>query len=312
MRPQPINSYVMRVRCRILGVERGHVVLAWSYVRCRFGDEHPLRRGRVVTVVVSKAVAPTELDSEDAADYTEHGLSPPGTPASATIRDALEALLSDAETMGSLHAIAESHAREPRDSASARELVLEAIADVLLGTISCDPSRSLAVQLAREVRRRTNQKRRADRSRHDPRVALVPLELASVGPFADGIDEAIDGSSEHWSLDAADVVAKLREHARDDGSVLQLIALYERGLVSRRQVLGAGMTEWAYRTARERLTAYATLALSDAATTPASAQASNMHDVPDPATPNVGERGTTRTHRAVARTRGRKRKSISA
>jgi hypothetical protein len=46
--------------------------------------------------------------------------------------------------------------------------------------------------------------------------------------------------------------------------VQQLLALYDREIVTRRDVLDAGMTEWVYRAARERLTRYGELARSGA------------------------------------------------
>jgi hypothetical protein len=42
--------------------------------------------------------------------------------------------------------------------------------------------------------------------------------------------------------------------------VEQLLALYDRKLYLRREALEAGMGEWAYRTARSRLTRYAVAA----------------------------------------------------
>lgn len=99
-----------------------------------------------------------------------------------------------------------------------------------------------------------------------PRVKLMPLDEAPAIALA--IDALPGGPdrSEQDVPDAAELVSRIREYARGDAEALRLLELYLRDVVTRRKVLREGMTAWSYRTARERLVHYATMALcADAA-----------------------------------------------
>jgi hypothetical protein len=155
-----------------------------------------------------------------------------------------------------LYRTAARYARLPPDSFLVRELVADVIEDMLMGNTPCTPDRSLAVQLADEVRRRANRLRR-----DALRASFIPLEQAPSGALVTATEQHGTKDDGNGVSDAAEVVARIREYARADEAVQRLLGLYERGLTLRRQVLAGGMTEWAYRTARERLAAYATMAV---------------------------------------------------
>jgi hypothetical protein len=80
-------------------------------------------------------------------------------------------------------------------------------------------------------------------------IADVQEELAADYPTAD------DAPGD--PVDAAMLVGRTRELAAGDADVLQLLALYERDIVLRRDVLAHGMTAKSYRAARTRLKRYA-------------------------------------------------------
>jgi hypothetical protein len=165
----------------------------------------------------------------------------------------LTAHLDDTEAMAGLYRLAEAYARVPCDSLVARELVWEAVEDLLTGDTPRH-SEPLPAQLRAEVRRRANRVRRGARAQE----TIVPIDDAASALIADAEPD------EHSATDPADLVIRIREYARGDDAVQQLLALYDRGLVSRRSALHAGMTTWGYRAARERLVAYAHLAVSAA------------------------------------------------
>jgi len=173
----------------------------------------------------------------------------------AVVRAALTVLLDDDKAMSRLYRTAEMCARSPGNSMTARDLVWDVVGDVLLGDVPCDLGRDLHPQLEDEVRHRANRVRR-----NMQRAALIPLDKAPADALA--IDAEPHGTEvdEDGAPDAAELVARIREYASDDDAVLQLLERYERGLVLRRKVLGTGMTQWAYRAARERLAAYAAMA----------------------------------------------------
>lgn len=175
----------------------------------------------------------------------------------ATLRDALAAMLRDAEAMAKLCRSAERSARVPRDSAVARDLVWDVVGDVLLGAVTCASERPLAVQLGKEVKRRAK-----DLRRKASRAMIMPLEDAEPSAFAIDAEPISLGDDNHGPLDAADLLSQIRAYARDDRPAQQLLALYERGVVLRRDVLCAGMSEWSYRSARGRLVGYAVRAKS--------------------------------------------------
>jgi hypothetical protein len=165
----------------------------------------------------------------------------------------LAAQLEDADAMAGLYRLAEAYARVPRDSLVVRELVWEVVEDLLTGDTPRN-SEPIPAQLRAEVRRRANRVRRRARAQE----TIVPIEDAASALIADVEPD------EPSAPEPADLVIRIREYARGDDAVQQLLALYNRGLVSRRSALHAGMTTWGYRAARERLVAYAHLAVSAA------------------------------------------------
>jgi hypothetical protein len=93
---------------------------------------------------------------------------------------------------------------------------------------------------------------------------LVALEKAPTSALV--IDAPQESHEDDQGLDPEELVSRIREHARQDQPAQQLLALYVRGIISRRDVLKNGMTAWTYRAARERLAAYAATAAYGAAT----------------------------------------------
>lgn len=187
----------------------------------------------------------------------------------AVIRAALLALLNDKEAMDRLYSAAKTYVR---DAAIVHELVWDVIGDVQLGDLTCDLAHDLGSQLERKVRRRAKRARRAA-----ARLA-VPLDEAPTDALI--IDAELDGTGvgKYKALDVTELVARIRELACEDDAVLQLLEHYERGLTMRRKVLGAGMTQWVYRAARERLVAYADKAAAAARSTASVALAADGQD----------------------------------
>jgi hypothetical protein len=167
----------------------------------------------------------------------------------AVVRAAITALLYNDGAMSRLYATAQ---RYLHDAMAARELVWDVAGDLLLGDLTCDVARDLGSQLGREVRRR------AKRARRDARRAVtVALEEAPADMLIIEAEPERAGQEADKSREAAEMVTRIRALACDDDAVLQLLGYYERDLVTRREVLGAGMTQWVYRAARERLVTYA-------------------------------------------------------
>jgi hypothetical protein len=210
---------------------------------------------------------------ESAISEREHVEIKEGTHDTATLStalaDSLAAYVRDGDAMQQAHRLAERHGRLPRDSFTARELVADVIADMLIGESTCEPERALAPQIEREVLRRAKRLRKINRPQGTRRQALrpefVPLEMAPANALmVDPIQGELDGDG---AFDAAELVSRIRELAGDDGVVLQLLTLAERGIVLRRDVLGVGMTLGVYRAARRRLASYAEVALATVAPT---------------------------------------------
>jgi hypothetical protein len=195
----------------------------------------------------------------------------------------------------------------------ARDLVWDVIGDLLLGDLSYEPERSVIPQLQQEVRRRANRWRRANRPRRDAaQPMLIALDQAPTGAIVlDTRQQNLDGGDQ--ALDPAELVSRIREQARGDEAAQQLLALYDRGVFSRRDVLATGMTEWVYRAAKERLVAYAATA---AAASTAACEPLDSDGSPDattlPITRAIGLAGrTARVRRTVSRALGRTRHSRS-
>jgi hypothetical protein len=188
----------------------------------------------------------------------------------AVIRAALLALLNDKEAMSRLYSAAKTYVR---DAAIVHEMVWDVIGDVQLGDLTCDLASDLGSQLERKVRRR------AKRARRDAaRLVFVSLDEAPTDALI--IDAELDGTGvgKYKALDITELVGRIRELACEDDAVLQLLGHYERGLTTRRKVLGAGMTQWVYRAARERLIAYADKAASAARSAASVALAADGQD----------------------------------
>ncbi|HEY0484464.1 MAG TPA: hypothetical protein VGD37_43385, partial [Kofleriaceae bacterium] len=177
-----------------------------------------------------------------------------------SVRTALEAELGDVAALAKLFRTAERYARVRRGSEVARELVWDAIGDLVLGDLTYDPERTVISQLEQAVRRRANRWRRANRPRRDaPEPRTMALDKAPASAIVlEAPQQNLDG--DHQAADPAELVSLIREQARGDEPVRQLLALYDRGVFSRRDVLATGMTEWVYRAAKDRLVAYAATA----------------------------------------------------
>lgn len=181
---------------------------------------------------------------------------------SRVVTESLVACVRDASTMQRLYRIAEHHGRLRRDSFLSRELVADVIGDIYAGDAKCDPASEMAPQLERYVRRRARRLFRSSRPggtrRGLPRPELVPLDEASAVAGEPLYAPELHG--EDAADDPTDVIARVHELAGNDVQVQQLLALYERGIVARRDVLRAGMTAWVYRVARDRLMRYGAMA----------------------------------------------------
>jgi hypothetical protein len=183
---------------------------------------------------------------------------------SRVIGEWLAKVMRDVREMEKLHRLAERYGGLPRDSPNAEQLVLDVIEDVFSGDAKCDVNSEQAPQqLRRHVVRHSCRYRNAARSglKKRPRPVFVALEKAP--PSALGIEPAQRYlyDDDHVPFDPAELLPLLREYSREDGAVRQLLAHYERGEVSRRELLAAGMTEWVYRAARKRLDVYAERAM---------------------------------------------------
>lgn len=173
------------------------------------------------------------------------------------LRAATDALLDDSEALGRLYRLAERTAHLPVGSRLAFELVCDAVGDLILGDTAYDPVQTLEAQLQTAVRRRAQQHLRGVRQ-----ARLIPLEAAPSSALV--LETELDVTEdEHPELDPEEVAMRIREHACNDEAALQLLALYERGIVRRRDVLRtSGMDPWRYHAAKQRLVGYATAATS--------------------------------------------------
>jgi len=189
------------------------------------------------------------------------------------LAELLAAYVRDVEAMQQLHRHAEHHGGLLRNSPVAREVVADVIGDICMGDTRCDPDREIVPQLERYVARKARRLRKGNQTRSKRREAqrlefIALYEASASALMVDPLQKAFDDNGAH---DAAYMVVRIREYACEDEPVQQLLALYDRELVSRRAVLRAGMTEWAYRTARERLVQYAEMAAAAASATAAAA-----------------------------------------
>ncbi len=170
--------------------------------------------------------------------------------------DSFQTLLRDLDVMQRLQRTAERHARLPPGSPQGHDVVMEAVEDMIMGDVPCDADGSLATQLHNEVRRRANRLRRDAQ-----RASFISLDEAPASALIADPDQEGTSTDELGVPDAA-LVRSIRDQAHSDAPVLQLLALYERDIVLRRDVLRAGMKPWIFRYARKRLSQYAAAALA--------------------------------------------------
>lgn len=228
-----------------------------------------------------------------------------------SVAECFTRLVADVDAMRTLHRIAERYAGLSRDSLGARELVAEVIEDMLFREAKCDQPRKFppdVIQRAvkRHVLRRARRLRRTGDTRRGgrgvPRTKLVSLDRVVAGAAATDPLSGRPDRDEQAVPDAAELVSRIREYARDDTEALQLLELYDRGVVTRRTVLRDGMTAWSYRTARERLVRYATMALYVDGAPDSSPAAEYAAAAVRPLLAALGVPGrTARTRRAVDR-----------
>jgi hypothetical protein len=170
-------------------------------------------------------------------------------PAVPEVREALERYLRDAGEMQRVHRVAATAAFTSADSLIARELVAEVIGETYDGTLAWDPSRiPLAAHIVTEVRRR-GWRERQRRAKFVPLDGMSDAETPAV-LIAPGTSDEDSASQTAF----AEVFAReLRAIAVGDREVLQLMALNQRGVVRKRDVLRAGFPAAAYAAARRRL-----------------------------------------------------------
>jgi hypothetical protein len=179
------------------------------------------------------------------------------------IRSALCELLQDRQAIASLCRTAATHGALRPDSHDAMSLVLDVVGEFFAGDARGEVSQ-LVQQLDALVRSRARALRGRGRSKpskwlplDSPSALAVEAEPPSRGDGGDD-DELAD---------------RIRQRARNDNAVQQLLGLKAEGLASRRDALQAGMTAWSYRTAKTRLVAYAAAAKAEVAMQPGSSPA---------------------------------------
>jgi hypothetical protein len=238
---------------------------------------------------------------------------------SRVVAESLIAYVRDASTMQQLYRIAEHHGRLPRDSFEAREVVTDVIEDIYTGEAKCNAAKEIAPQVERHVRRRARRRRKANRAggnrRGPPRPDLVALDEAPTRALVAEPPEDTERDSEGNADEPAALVARVRELARDDGQALQLLALYDREIVARRDVLCSGMSEWVYRAARDRLARYGAMARAEAIPADPAVPEDAANDGTGRVTSRLGlgaPRRTTRIRRAARRALGGRTKLRSA
>jgi hypothetical protein len=168
--------------------------------------------------------------------------------------ESLAALVAEPDTMRRLHRMAESRANLPYDSEEARDIVADAIATV---AASHDGKEGLRQELRLEVRRRaarsTSKKARAER--------FVSLDALPEYHLASGHDSPLERLIiAPPTRDAGVIISRIRSLAASDVHVLQLLDALVTGERRARDPRRFGITARTYRSARERLTAYAVLA----------------------------------------------------
>jgi len=200
-------------------------------------------------------------DGAGAAMHLDDKLSSLGNTESQSPTVTVAELVRDGAVLGRLHRIAESRARLPKGSPDAQDLVAGVIADLATGAIAPDLAmlRSQAIRLVRQ---------RADKYQRDAEKSVTCyLDDAPAEALADHADDDTEDATAvelPRRRDAA--IAAVQALALGDKPVLQLLELYARGFTRRRDALSVGLSPAVYRTARERLLAYAQRARSELAT----------------------------------------------
>jgi hypothetical protein len=169
------------------------------------------------------------------------------------VRDALSAALRSSDAMRQLHHAVE---RSVRSSLSS-ELTSDVIGDIYSGTCAWDPAQvSLVPHVILEVRRRLGQLRQRNEAcmplsemdeAETPCVEMPDPDMRDPVPADDGSPSRCVGAADLWLLCHA-----LRRQFANAPDVLELLALYERGITRRRAVL-LHMSPAQYRNARRRL-----------------------------------------------------------
>jgi hypothetical protein len=257
----------------------------------------------------SHMVQPFEAGTMRATSIDDHAEN---TQSSLT-NDCFSAYVRDARAMERLYRLAERYGELPRDSLVARELVMEVIEDMWMREAKWNPGGELGPQIGRHVVRRAcrlrNEGRPRRKKRDGPRPVFVPLDNA---PLCALVVEPVYMRLDDGDYDAAELVPRIFEYARDDKPVLQLLAHYARGEVLRRDVISAGMTEWTYRAARKRLDDYAEMAKRAVAATSTASQPAEPAGAATPVAPALVVARGERARRAVRQTVGGKSRLRSA
>jgi hypothetical protein len=200
------------------------------------------------------SVAPIRTSMHEVPEV-EQGSS--GNTESLCIAQAIAVLLRDGAAMQLLQHVAARHARLRSGALQARELIADVIEDMIAGRIACDEHK-IGARLKGEVRRRAKRVRRAA-----TQALEIPLDDAPAGALIDETAWMAGSAEVEPTRDAAAVVRIIRELAREDGPVLQLMDLHQRlGQFRRRDARSVGMTPAVYRAARERLGAYCAQAVA--------------------------------------------------
>jgi hypothetical protein len=168
--------------------------------------------------------------------------------------ESLADLVANPDTMRRLHRMAESRANLPYMSEEARDIVADAIATVAGSHDGKeDPRRELRLEIRRRAARSTSKKARAER--------FVSLDALPEYHLATGHDSPLERLTIPPPLrDASGIVARIRALAASDVHVVQLLDALVAGERRARDPRRFGITARTYRSARERLAAYATLA----------------------------------------------------
>jgi hypothetical protein len=165
--------------------------------------------------------------------------------------EATQATLDEAVAYAASYAHSLAAIMGRRSPGTVEEMVQDAIGDTFRGRVRWDPSRcSLAMHLKGVLRSRIGHELdRADGVKHSAIDAVSDQRMTD----AIAIDSAPSASG-HTNRSAQELTVRLRELAKDDEPVLQLIDCYRDGITERRRVCSAtGMTVATFHNADRRL-----------------------------------------------------------